>query len=103
MKEPLKNAEKLGCIGCGIYVAGRMEAFAFGGRLNDETICEHIEKANIEFKGAYAAINHSFCSLAQEHGYRFINREEDMGSENLRKSKLSYHPVRLIDKYEMKF
>lgn len=103
MIEPLKNAEKLGCIGCGIYIAGRMEAFAFGGRLNDETVCEHIEKANIEFKGAYAGINHSFCVLAQQHGYTFINREEDMGSENLRKSKLSYHPVKLIEKYEMKF
>lgn len=103
MIEPLKNAERLGCIGCAIYVAGRMEAFAFGGRLNDDTICEHIEKANIEFRGAYAAINHSFCALAQQNGYSLINREEDMGSENLRKSKLSYHPVKLIDKYEMKF
>lgn len=103
MIEPLKNAEKLGCIGCGIYIGGRMQAFAFGGRLSDDTICEHIEKANISFKGAYAAINHSFCSLAQQNGYSFINREEDMGSENLRKSKLSYHPVRMIDKYEMIF
>ena len=103
MIEPLKNSERLGCIGCAVYIAGRMEAFAFGGRLSDDTICEHIEKANIEFKGAYAAINHSFCALAQQNGFTFINREEDMGSANLRKSKLSYHPVKLIDKYEMKF
>lgn len=100
---PLENADKLGCIGCGIYIAGTMQAFAFGGRLSDDTICEHIEKANIQFKGSYAAINHSFCALAQEKGYSFINREEDMGSENLRKSKLSYHPVKLIEKFEMKF
>ena len=100
---PLRNAPELGCIGVCIYIAGRMEAFALGGPLSETTICEHFEKASVEFRGLYAAINRAFCRMARDAGYTFVNREEDMGSENLRKSKLSYKPIKLIDKYEMVF
>ncbi len=100
---PLRNAPELGCIGVSIYIGGRMEAFALGGPLSETTICEHFEKASVEFRGLYAAINRAFCRMARDAGYTFVNREEDMGSENLRKSKLSYRPIKLIDKYEMVF
>lgn len=99
MVDALENADALGLIGCGIYIDDRMEAFAIGGKVSDEMITEHIEKANIQFRGSYGAINHAFCVMAQEAGYTLVNREEDMGSENLRKSKLSYHPVKLVEKY----
>lgn len=101
MVDALENAEALGLIGCGIYIDDRMEAFAIGGKVSDKMITEHIEKANIQFRGAYGAINHAFCVMAQEAGYTLVNREEDMGSENLRKSKLSYHPVKLVEKYHL--
>lgn len=101
MEDVLENAEKLGYIGCGIYIRGKLEAFALGGRLSPDTISEHIEKANVDYKGLYAVINQQFSIMAMEHGYEFVNREEDMGSENLRKAKLSYHPIKLVKKYEM--
>ena len=100
---PLLNAAALDCKGVCVYIAGRMEAFAFGGPLSETTICEHFEKANVDFRGLYAKINREFCKQALESGYTLVNREEDMGSPNLRKSKLSYRPIRLIDKYELSF
>lgn len=101
MVDVLENAETVGYIGCGIYIRNRLEAFALGGRLSQDTISEHIEKANVEYKGLYAAINREFSLLSLKKGFAFVNREEDMGSENLRKAKLSYHPIKLIEKYEL--
>ena len=32
-------------------------------------------------------------------GVKFINREDDAGDEGLKKSKQSYHPVKMAKKY----
>ena len=57
----------------------------------------HIEKAYADVQGAYPMINQQFVS--NECGeYQYINREEDTGAEGLRKAKLSYRPVFLVEK-----
>ena len=52
----------------------------------------------MEFRGLYQAINNEFCKNVAANA-KYINREEDMGIPNLRKAKLSYKPVKLIEKY----
>lgn len=85
---------------CGIVRVGdEIVAFSLGEVLNPETIVIHIEKANISYHGAYQVINQLFLKYEWSH-YRFVNREEDLGIEGLRKAKLSYQPCHLIDKYE---
>ena len=59
---------------------------------------EHVEKANVSYNGIYQKLNNEFCRSLGDR-YEFVNREEDMGLEGLRKSKMSYRPVRLVDKY----
>lgn len=85
---------------CGIVrVGSEIVAFSLGEALNKETAVIHIEKANIRYHGAYQVINQLFLKH-EWSGYRFVNREEDLGIEGLRKAKLSYQPYCILDKYE---
>lgn len=98
MEDVFVNLEKVGYSAGAILIDGKIEAVAIGGKLGKKTITEHVEKANIEYRGLYQAINNEFCrNVASEAKY--INREEDMGIPNLRKAKLSYKPVKLLEKY----
>lgn len=81
-----------------IRTGGRIVAFAIGEPIDDETFCVHFEKACYGVTGAYTIINRDFaqhfCS-----GYRYINREDDMGLEGLRRAKMSYNPEIITEKY----
>lgn len=85
-----------------IRIDGKVAAFTIGDRLNNETFCVHIEKADTQYSGIYAGINNSFAKAAA-YGYKYINREEDLGLEGLRRSKRSYHPAFLLKKYYVTF
>ena len=84
--------------GGAIRIDKRIVAFTFGEQLNKDTAVIHVEKADPDVRGAYPAINQGFV----EHewsGMTYINREEDMGHEGLRKAKESYKPEKLIRKF----
>ena len=87
--------------GGAICLDGRIIAFTFGEQLNSDSVVVHVEKADPNIRGAYPAINQGFI----EHewsGMTYINREEDMGEEGLRKAKESYKPEKMIEKYNAK-
>ena len=94
----LKHHGELGFTGGGILINSKVEAFALGEMLNPDTAVIHIEKANPEIPGIYAAINQLFCQNAWSHA-TYINREQDLGVEGLRKAKLSYHPHHMVEKF----
>ncbi|MBR1823400.1 MAG: DUF2156 domain-containing protein [Ruminococcus sp.] len=81
---------------------GKVCAFTIGEGLNSDTFCVHIEKADTQTNGIYAGINNCFAKAAAAD-YKYINREEDMGIDGLRRSKLSYHPAFLLEKHEVIF
>jgi hypothetical protein len=93
---------ELGLQGGVIRIDGKVVAFTIGDRLNNDTFCVHIEKADTRFNGIYAGINNCFAKSAAS-GYKYINREEDLGIEGLRKAKQSYHPAFLLKKYTVTF
>ncbi len=98
MKDVFQNLEKVGYEAGAILIDDKIEALAIGGRLGTKMITEHVEKANVNFRGLYQAINNEFCKNTAAWA-KYINREEDMGIPNLRKAKLSYRPVKLLEKY----
>ena len=93
---------QLGLKGAVIRKDGRLIAFTIGEGLNRETFCVHIEKADTQYSGIYAGINNLFAGACAAD-YKFINREEDLGIEGLRKAKQSYHPAFLLRKYTVTF
>ena len=84
-----------------IRVYGEVVAFTIGDRLNSDTYNAHFEKAYGELQGAYAIINREFSSWVRETypDVKYINREDDMGVEGLRKAKESYYPDVMVEKY----
>lgn len=94
----LQHFSELGLSGGLLRVAGRIVAFTFGMPINHDTFGLHVEKADSSVEGAYAMINREFARRIPEQ-YTYINREEDLGLEGLRKAKLSYHPAIVLDKY----
>ena len=98
MEDVFRNLEAVGYQAGAIRIDGKIEALAIGGQLGANTVTEHVEKANVNFRGLYQAINNEFCKHVASHA-KYINREEDMGLPNLRKAKLSYRPCKLLEKY----
>jgi len=94
----LDNYDKLDVKGAVVLVNGKVEALTFGEALNADTALIHIEKANPNIRGLYPYINREFVTR-EWAGFKYINREEDMGLEGLRKAKLSYYPAYFVEKY----
>ena len=80
---------------------GKVIAYTIGEKLNSDTYVVHVEKAFSEIQGAYQMINREYAVLIKAtYPYIvYVNREEDMGLDGLRKAKLSYHPDRMEEKY----
>lgn len=82
-----------------IRIDGEVIAYAMGEELTEDSFCVHFEKAYPGIRGAYPIINREFVKN-ELSSYSYIDREDDVGSENLRKAKLSYYPAFLIEEYE---
>ncbi len=98
MKDVFENIEAAKYTAGAIYMNGKIEALSVGGIINSNTMGVHIEKANTDYRGLYQIINMEFCKHLPK-SIKYVNREEDMGLPGLRKAKLSYKPIKLVEKY----
>lgn len=97
----LNNYQVLGLEGGLIRANGQVIAFTVGEIQNNDTFISHIEKAYGEIRGAYQIINREFARYIRDKypQIAYINREEDMGVEGLRRAKESYYPDKMIEKF----
>ncbi len=93
----LRLYKELGQKGGILKVGGKIAAFSIGEPMNKDTFVVHIEKAFPDIEGAYTMINQQFV-LHECMDYKYVNREEDTGAEGLRKAKMSYKPVFMVEK-----
>lgn len=98
VKKALNNFKTLGLCGGLLRLNGEVVAYTVGEPLNKNTFVVHIEKAFSEIQGSYPMINQQFVLHACQ-GYEYVNREEDLGEEGLRKAKMSYYPELLLEKF----
>lgn len=105
VRRSFENYSALGLEGGLIRSGGEVIAFTMGERLSPDTYVIHIEKAFGQIRGAYQMINREFAAYIMEKYPHLIymNREEDMGYEGLRKAKLSYSPDKLEARYSIQF
>ena len=97
MNFALNNMEKLGIKGGVLYVDEKIVAFTYGAIINNKTWDVCVEKADTTIPGAYPVINYEYANQIDEK-FIYLNREEDLGLEGLRKAKLSYKPTILLNK-----
>lgn len=95
----LDNMEEFGVFADVLEINGEIAGFALGDILPSGIGTIYFEKADITYKGIYPVLDNRFCAAHFSEGVRYINKQEDMGLEGLRKSKESFYPVKMADMY----
>lgn len=100
LRRALENPSGLGLEGLALIDGEEVLAFTFGSRLTEDTFDIHFEKAKDSAYGAYPAVSRAFANYLRDKypPLRYLNREDDLGLEGLRESKLSYCPAFLLEK-----
>ncbi|MBQ8622066.1 MAG: DUF2156 domain-containing protein [Oscillospiraceae bacterium] len=99
IQRALQFREALGMESLVLMEDGKAVAFTLGSSINEEIFDIHFEKAIDE--GAYVAINQAFAQYLRDKypTLKYLDREDDMGLEGLRKAKLSYNPDHMVEKF----
>jgi len=96
----LQNWDRLGggLFGGVLRVEGEVVAYTVAEPLSEDMLVIHFEKGRPEYKGVYQAVNQMFLATHGQ-GFTFVNREQDLGDDGLRKAKMSYNPVTFLKKF----
>ena len=96
----IRDYRDLGMEGLVLLDGEDVLAFTLASRLSEDTFDVHFEKARSDIQGAYPAINYEFARYVRDKypNIRYLDREDDMGLEGLRKAKQSYHPHHMVEK-----
>jgi len=100
-REALERCYELQLCGFIYYVDGEPAGYTLGEEIRDDTFVTHFEKAVGGYKGLAQFINQSFAAMLPER-YVYVNREQDLGDEGLRRAKMGYRPARFVKKFRIR-
>ncbi|MCR4784734.1 MAG: phosphatidylglycerol lysyltransferase domain-containing protein [bacterium] len=98
LERALKSVEAVGAKACVITENGRVAGFTLGCMASEDMVVIHFEKCHPEYRDMYAWMSHEFLQRCWS-GVTYVNREEDLGEQGLRTSKLSYNPIGFAQHY----
>ena len=100
LRKAMRDGAEIGMRGLVLMDGERALAVTLGSLLSPDTMDVHFEKGAPDVAGAYVAINCAFANYVRQNypNVRFLNREEDMGIEGLRRAKQSYRPHHMVRK-----
>ena len=98
--EALEKFSELALWGTIYYIENNPAGFIIGEALNADTFCLHFAKASKNYHGIYEFMFNDTAKRLQSQ-YKYLNLEEDMGNKNLRRTKGSYGPEKLLKKYRI--
>ena len=98
--ELLDNLDVYDFSSLALYAEDKIIGFTFGTLL-DDTLYVTIEQADRDFRGAYPKLSSAFVSAHLDDGAVFVNREDDLGDDGLRMSKLAWNPCEIIERYSV--
>lgn len=100
LDKALRDYKKLSMDGMILLIGNEAVAFTMGNIMSNTTFDVNFEKARSDVQGAYAVINREFAAYIHSKypDILYLDREEDMGLEGLRKAKESYYPHHMIEK-----
>jgi len=100
LEKAFAHFDELGFEGIILFGEDGPVGFSVGNRISRDTFDVNFEKSFADIQGAYPLVNREFARhiRAAHPQIRYLNREDDMGLENLRKAKESYHPI-LLEKF----
>lgn len=100
--EALRFIDREDVYSIGIFIDGKLQAYAIGERMSADTAAEHFEKANKDFRGLYQVVCSEFCKQLPEE-IVYVNREEDMGIPGLRHAKEALRPHHMSEMFNAWF
>ena len=100
LDKAFRHYGELGMDGLVLLNGTQILAITLGSLLTEDTFDVQFEKAWADINGAYAAINCEFARYIRSKypSVKFLDREEDMGIEGLRRAKQSYRPHHMVEK-----
>ena len=99
--EALQHAPQFGLEGFVHYVDAEPAGFLLAQEIQPTVFVMRFAKGLNAFKGIYQYMFHHFCTHF-DRPVAWLNFEQDMGLANFRRTKLSYQPASLLEKFRVR-